>query len=157
MRGKGNRHRRRRQAGGITPAYAGKSGLMIWPLILYPDHPRVCGEKCAGTGFLPGVRGSPPRMRGKAEFANAGYAVMGITPAYAGKSATRLYRGSMIWDHPRVCGEKLHAFLYAPCDIGSPPRMRGKEARPRCCRCGSGITPAYAGKSCPSSALANST
>ena len=30
---------------GITPAYAGKSGLYIDPTFEDKDHPRVCGEK----------------------------------------------------------------------------------------------------------------
>ena len=50
-----------------------------------------------------------------------------VSPAYAGKSSPRELLLIVSRDHPRVCGEKLHAFLYAPCNIGSPPRMRGKE------------------------------
>ena len=30
---------------GITPAYAGKSALMPAAVILFWDHPRLCGEK----------------------------------------------------------------------------------------------------------------
>ena len=32
-------------AGGITPAYAGKSCAMCSPQIVQKDHPRLCGEK----------------------------------------------------------------------------------------------------------------
>ena len=86
-------------------------------------------------------------MRGKADVPVGIGTRIGITPAYAGKSCWNCPAASRRWDHPRVCGEKLHAFLYAPCNIGSPPRMRGKEpldaGRIRASR----ITPAYAGKS----------
>ena len=30
----------------------------------------------------------------------------GITPAYAGKSFFLFSRSRIIWDHPRLCGEK---------------------------------------------------
>ena len=53
----------------------------------------------------------------------------------------------MAQDHPRVCGEKLAFPGILAREMGSPPRMRGKD------ECGpdghaqAGITPAYAGKS----------
>ena len=52
-----------------------------------------------------------------------------------------------MWDHPRVCGEKLvYNVLYYACK-GSPPRMRGKGTRDLALFALNGITPAYAGKS----------
>ena len=50
-----------------------------------------------------------------------------ITPAYAGKSRFEFFNKFIIWDHPRLCGEKA---LRAWADHG---KLR--------------ITPAYAGKS----------
>ena len=73
-----------------------------------------------------------------------GYA--GITPAYAGKRASRPTGRSGAWDHPRVCGEKPYSLDVLKGGEGSPPRMRGK-AQPG--QRGPGwqrITPAYAGK-----------
>ena len=71
-----------------------------------------------------------------------------VSPAYAGKSPAAAYACPGTQDHPRVCGEKL----YTPCviapSVGSPPRMRGKAADLRQLFQISGITPAYAGKSC---------
>ena len=66
MRGKGSRCRTLQHRHRITPTYAGKravsllTGSRIW------DHPRVCGEKH--------------------EPAQLAVVVLGITPAYAGKS-----------------------------------------------------------------------
>ena len=50
---------------GITPAYAGKSGISPGFLLSYKDHPRVCGEKKVMRGAKDKRMGSPPRMRGK--------------------------------------------------------------------------------------------
>ena len=71
--------------GGITPAYAGKSGISPGILLSYRDHPRVCGEKVNLLHFLLLLLGSPPRMRGKAVAASYVVHGFGITPAYAGK------------------------------------------------------------------------
>ena len=106
MRGKGKRHRPCKTSPGITPAYAGKS-LVIFTVVSFPqDHPRVCGEKMVSMIPHRRSRGSPPRMRGKVGDVGVALAVVGITPAYAGKRS--LYAGMRTWkrDHPRVCGEK---------------------------------------------------
>ena len=49
-----------------------------------------------------------------------------ITPAYAGKRDEAFYQTDDIWDHPRLCGEKLKALSTERCTLGSPPPMRGK-------------------------------
>ena len=126
MRGKGIEQRNGRVRVGITPAYAGKSGISPGFLLSYRDHPRVCGEK-----FLEVVQpiaewGSPPRMRGKGPLHLLRCRVKGITPAYAGKRGTHSLSGPRRWDHPRVCGEKGMLRLKHSHKLGSPPRMRGK-------------------------------
>ena len=50
---------------GITPAYAGKRFLNATPGNVVEDHPRVCGEKYSDMEMILGIKGSPPRMRGK--------------------------------------------------------------------------------------------
>ena len=35
------------------------------------------------------------------------------------------------WDHPRAYGEKREFARFEPLNLGSPPRMRGKEATAR--------------------------
>ena len=45
MRGKDMLHCDGLSQFGITPAYAGKSCSKELRLVLYEDHPRVCGEK----------------------------------------------------------------------------------------------------------------
>ena len=52
---------------GITPAYAGKSKLLIIHSKQLRDHPRVCGEKPYCARPCEAGQGSPPRMRGKVQ------------------------------------------------------------------------------------------
>ena len=127
MRGKADGHRKARRRTRITPAYAGKRQPLPGWSKSERDHPRVCGEKTAcGLPWLP-PWGSPPRMRGKVEFARQTWTTqwdhprvcgekqdrvlrrvlrVGITPAYAGKSKESGCPESAPRDHPRVCGEK---------------------------------------------------
>ena len=65
-------------------------------------------------------------MRGKGEPVELYSEIVGITPAYAGKSRTLYAEAKNYEDHPRLCGEK---FI---------------KKFPRCAPIG--ITPAYAGK-----------
>ena len=70
-----------------------------------------------------------------------------ITPAYAGKSVLCSSGFSRKWDHPRVCGEKIGIKRQRANELGSPPRMRGKEYPANSHQPKHRITPAYAGKS----------
>ena len=70
---------------GITPACAGKSQGGSVSQGGGQDHPRVCGEKTTPKYPVMDDAGSPPRVRGKAEFRRGCPAAPGITPACAGK------------------------------------------------------------------------
>ena len=87
-------------------------------------------------------------MRGKVQNLSKRIRTNRITPAYAGKRF-RGQRGSKIYkDHPRLCGEKKERPPFSGCRLGSPPPMRGKVDGVCQYPADSGITPAYAGKSC---------
>ena len=111
----------------ITPACAGKRDKTGWTTTCPRDHPRMCGEKVAMVTTAVSTPGSPPHVRGKELRVETCFADNGITPACAGKSNLFVFRRIEPKDHPRVCGEKL----YTPCviapNVGSPPRMRGKD------------------------------
>ena len=132
---------------GITPAYAGKSQ----PWRSYSqrrwDHPRVCGEKRPAVDGKRPLRGSPPHVRGKVKDPVPVSALVGITPAYAGKSQPWRSYSQRRWDHPRVCGEKRPAVDGKRPLRGSPPHVRGKVKDPVPVSALVGITPACAGKS----------
>ena len=115
----------------VSPAYAGKSRECARGLTRARNHPRVCGEKSGLPVSVPTRMGSPPRMRGKALLTECRSAGVGITPAYAGKSAGNNCLFPAQGDHPRVCGEKFAFFVFCPNVLGSPPRMRGKVRRSR--------------------------
>ena len=91
----------------ITPAYAGKSILLVFQSAVNRDHPRICGEKLIAVCPPFSSLGSPPHMRGKDGFAPFYSVRLGITPAYAGKSEEDSLGEALVWDHPRICGEKL--------------------------------------------------
>ena len=134
-------------SGRITPAYAGKRVRRFIHIIMFWDHPRLCGEKLACHDSQIRQLGSPPPMRGKAFGRIHVVFRQGITPAYAGKRCELQTECMVIWDHPRLCGEKLKYFDMNTGVKGSPPPMRGK-ARELSRKCKRGrITPAYAGKS----------
>ena len=85
-------------------------------------------------------------MRGKPASFRPKYWLLGITPAYAGKTINTAQKFIVTQDHPRVCGEN---FIVQGNDFntrGSPPRMRGKLTHTDHARFSIGITPAYAGK-----------
>ncbi len=147
MRGKGDADGVTVFACRITPAYAGKrKTARPFPGAAW-DHPRLCGEKCLRTFTVLGLRGSPPPMRGKDLRANPKDRRSRITPAYAGKSLCLLRQKDDVWDHPRLCGEKMLWGRWNLYILGSPPPMRGKASGTFKSPFSSGITPAYAGKS----------
>ena len=147
MRGKDHGWIKQGNIGGITPAYAGKSGFACRVCPAFKDHPRVCGEKRPYPHVVGPEVGSPPRMRGKDHLINDIGHVGGITPAYAGKRGRNPPRNVEVRDHPRVCGEKSTFHSRQGSEEGSPPRMRGKGLRGAGVDQNGGITPAYAGKS----------
>ena len=61
-------HRNMGDRGRITPAHAGKRPPFPCPRALPWDHPRACGEKLHCSAHFPRTKGSPPRVRGKADF-----------------------------------------------------------------------------------------
>ena len=89
MRGKGLIMALKKTYEGITPAYAGKSPPQARMPGLCRDHPRVCGEKGVEDVQDSPNLGSPPRVRGKGVVHVFVPEKLGITPAYAGKSARR--------------------------------------------------------------------
>ena len=91
---------------GITPAWAGKSQGRRAGKRQAQDHPRVGGEKPARRRAFKRPTGSPPRGRGKVSGASAIASLMGITPAWAGKSLFSECYQNDTRDHPRVGGEK---------------------------------------------------
>ena len=70
-------------------------------------------------------------MRGEAPVISGAGPVARITPAHAGRSTYFGHPELPGWDHPRACGEKALPPRIKLGHGGSPPRMRGEEARER--------------------------
>ena len=131
---------------GITPAWAGKRRCTRLDAGHRRDHPRVGGEKIKAAARVGRCAGSPPRGRGKVRFVLLLAVLVGITPAWAGKSMTAPGRSSRTGDHTRVGGEKNNHIIDNQYGKGSPPRRRGKGGKSFTGNMFTGITPAWAGK-----------
>ena len=116
MRGKASLFQLGEVPAGITPAYAGKRGIYQSGVCSRQDHPRLCGEKGMEKKLHICFMGSPPPMRGKVLHDISCSVVLGITPAYAGKSLQPEAGFQIRQDHPRLCGEK-HSWFVIPFSI----------------------------------------
>ena len=126
VRGKAGQRRRSEGYPRITPAGAGKRARAFGVRCGSRDHPRGSGENRMRGDLLSLNKGSPPRVRGKAEVASLMLKGRGITPAGAGKSSRARAHSPPRRDHPRGCGEKAYANSKMRTSGGSPPRVRGK-------------------------------
>ena len=75
---------------GITPAYAGNTLSVNAMQCRRGDHPRVCGKYNIPVFVQSLSIGSPPRMREIRIFNSLFELSLGITPAYAGNTFSRV-------------------------------------------------------------------
>ena len=85
------------------------------------------GEKLTTSVAIIFALGSPPHGRGKVLGFEIGNGLLGITPAWAGKSYIVLDTPPQLGDHPRMGGEKRLPPLQFTGSQGSPPHGRGKD------------------------------
>ena len=110
------------------------------------DHPRLRGKDVHIYIEVKQWSGSPPltRERRPCRFLTVLY--VGITPAYAGKTAIVKHSSSVIGDHPRLRGKDNVVEERIKKQVGSPPLTRERLFIITVYDTYSGITPAYAGK-----------
>ena len=146
VRGKQAREQSFAVSSGITPARAGKTDEVARLWAQNEDHPRACGENLRPFRYIYSTTGSPPRVRGKP--AQRWYEPVrrGITPARAGKTVRPQAAATCSRDHPRACGENVPFSLFGTRNLGSPPRVRGKQFLRLRIKAPARITPARAGK-----------
>ena len=109
----------------IIPADAGSTSSSLMIHLLYPDHPRGCGEHLRRTLHINKLRGSSPRMRGARRAGFGGPVDARIIPADAGSTRRDAPHKCHHRDHPRGCGEHWDTYDDLEKRIGSSPRMRG--------------------------------
>jgi len=114
-------------AKGITPAYAGRILCFCCCASCCWDHPRIRGEN-EESGEIPSDwAGSPPHTRGECMPELCLATPQGITPAYAGRIASRLLPQAAFGDHPRIRGENLGIMAWRT-GAGDHPRIRGENS-----------------------------
>ena len=110
---------------GIIPACAGStlSNLKYWRTD--GDHPRMCGEHWWRPLRLCPIWGSSPHVRGAPTACRIRSAQVGIIPACAGSTASRIASMVLDRDHPRMCGEHSLRIILRIWALGSSPHVRG--------------------------------
>ena len=131
---------------GLIPAWAGKTRLCRTLGMTARAHPRVGGENSGARGGDKVGAGSSPRGRGKLAVCRRGMAVVGLIPAWAGKTGFRRRRLRRRGAHPRVGGENTIRPVLVDVSAGSSPRGRGKPIISRVHSYADGLIPAWAGK-----------
>ena len=106
----------------------------------------MCGKDRQRKNRLKRNRGSPPHVRERLVPISFRQAVVGITPACAGKTAGPTRCSSRAQDHPRMCGKDLIRLPKIRKSLGSPPHVRERHPSGRCRVPWHRITPACAGK-----------
>ena len=90
------------------------------------------GEEIPNAEGVHRVKGLPPRGRGRvSEYFNS-LPSNRITPAWAGKRATKASNAQSIADYPRVGGEEPSGGVSATVQDGLPPRGRGRAYYHQC-------------------------
>ena len=145
-RGKPRRVRPSTCTGGLIPAWAGKTSLIVSPSSVLTAHPRVGGENTNPDAPVTPETGSSPRGRGKPERGRHNAAQEGLIPAWAGKTGFTDVAREAATAHPRVGGENTVKRCRYALDGGSSPRGRGKRYAAGDRALDAGLIPAWAGK-----------
>ena len=96
-------------------------------------------------------------MRGKAIPAQPVIILVGITPAYAGKSLDLKWKAKKQQDHPRLCGEKVKNSGVEELEDRITPAYAGKSEKARNCVVFTGDHPRLCGEKSAKAALTLST
>ena len=130
---------------GIIPACAGSTIRLAGRSMCSRDHPRMCGEHQRGVRDPRTALGSSPHVRGARLERDENPSGSGIIPACAGSTDRVGAAGSLVGDHPRMCGEHITPNPFANAVLGSSPHVRGARVGFLPDQLEVGIIPACAG------------
>ena len=133
-------------AGGLIPAWAGKTAPDSRSATWSAAHPRVGGENVEPQRGSRVCDGSSPRGRGKLGGVRDARDLGRLIPAWAGKTPRTASDHSACRAHPRVGGENAAAWTDEVSAAGSSPRGRGKLDLLRDIPEDVRLIPAWAGK-----------
>ncbi|KFI48489.1 hypothetical protein BBOU_0618 [Bifidobacterium boum] len=134
-----------RADGGIIPACAGNTSVIMFGAREKGDHPRMRGEHVPSPLPSPIRWGSSPHARGTPSVNAGNKPRRGIIPACAGNTARMTSAGPPAGDHPRMRGEHVRARIQSRRGTGSSPHARGTLSGLLVDLSCAGIIPACAG------------
>ncbi len=111
---------------GDTPTCVGKRHALHCNPRTVRGHPHVCGEEQLLRLFAQRLRGTPPRVWGRASQLKASFTSVRDTPTCVGKSAIYVAKDMLDKGHPHVCGEEIITDEKAVPIEGTPPRVWGR-------------------------------
>ena len=132
--------------GGLIPAHAGKTPVLVVREIEAGAHPRSRGENSKSQPAPAAGMGSSPLTRGKHVKDHAGQGLGGLIPAHAGKTGSAGLRWNSDRAHPRSRGENRGAGGGDKVGAGSSPLTRGKLCALLSLSAIARLIPAHAGK-----------
>ena len=94
----------------LTPAYAGNICNRRVSWLHLRTHPRIRGEYLPVSGFISGIRGSPPLTQGIYRLRSTELLPKWLAPAYAGNIPVRRCEHRAVEAHPRLRGEYPFGF-----------------------------------------------
>ena len=145
-RGKRRSEDIQRDADGLIPAHAGKTGTRSLGSMGVGAHPRSRGENTIADAVAALSQGSSPLTRGKHPARSALVQLQGIIPAHAGKTCAGDSEVIPNTDHPRSRGENRVRVLRRSWSLGSSPLTQGKRFGKLVEILDIGLIPAHAGK-----------
>ena len=130
---------------GLTPAWAGTTMYCARGLRRRRAHPRMGGDHGTPIGYRPPKSGSPPHGRGPRPPPREPDSRSGLTPAWAGTTASGCSAPRSTRAHPRMGGDHRYRSCDASLPRGSPPHGRGPHPLTDSDLRAYGLTPAWAG------------
>ena len=132
-------------SGGLIPAHAGSTCVLLGVSVVKWAHPRSRGEHGNGAIVIVACPGSSPLTRGAHGYTEKGKARTGLIPAHAGSTCDQPLPDGPRRAHPRSRGEHEILTEGEEGTTGSSPLTRGAQTDEFTTDINEGLIPAHAG------------